>query len=89
MYRFDLADRQRREIYVSDPKALHHIIIKEQDIYEETDEFIQYVNHYLIFGVITRLPGTDFALDSLNRLVFGGGLLSSLGNLSKKDDLLT
>ena len=30
-------------LYVSDPKALHNILIKEEAIFQETPEFIQYV----------------------------------------------
>ncbi|KAF8202148.1 cytochrome P450 [Pholiota molesta] len=29
------------ELYVFDPKALHHIFVKDQDIYEETPQWIQ------------------------------------------------
>ncbi|KAF8896616.1 cytochrome P450 [Infundibulicybe gibba] len=32
-----------KQLYIFDPKALHHIIVKDQYIYEETDQFIQYV----------------------------------------------
>lgn len=28
---------------MSDPRALHHIVVKEQDVYEETDMFIMCV----------------------------------------------
>ena len=30
-------------LYVFDPVALHHIIVKEQHVYEETAWFIKYV----------------------------------------------
>ena len=33
-------------LYVSDPKALHNILIKEEAIFQETPEFIQYVQHH-------------------------------------------
>ncbi|KAF8514432.1 cytochrome P450 [Hysterangium stoloniferum] len=36
------------QLIVSDPKALHHIVVKEQNIYEETDMFI--MGNKLIFG---------------------------------------
>lgn len=36
-------DSQDEQVYVSDPKALYHIVIKDQDVYEETEYFIQYV----------------------------------------------
>jgi cytochrome P450 len=35
-------------LYVFDPKALHHIILKDQYIYEETDSFIE--GNKMIFG---------------------------------------
>ncbi|KAF8150006.1 cytochrome P450 [Crassisporium funariophilum] len=35
-------------LYVSDPKALHHILVKDQLIYEETEAFIE--GNRLIFG---------------------------------------
>ncbi|KAJ8521037.1 hypothetical protein ONZ45_g2214 [Pleurotus djamor] len=50
-----------KQLYVSDPKALHYVIVKEQDIYEETSLFIQ--------G---------------NLLLFGPGLLSTLGDVHRK-----
>ncbi|KIJ63129.1 hypothetical protein HYDPIDRAFT_113701 [Hydnomerulius pinastri MD-312] len=51
----------RRQLIVSDPKALHHIIVKDQHIYEENDVFIE-----------------------TNKLVFGMGLLSTLGDHHRK-----
>ncbi|KAF9243490.1 cytochrome P450 [Melanogaster broomeanus] len=49
------------QLYISDPLALHHIVVKEQHIYTETDMFIM--------G---------------NRLIFGEGLISTLGEQHKK-----
>ncbi|KAF9223682.1 cytochrome P450 [Gyrodon lividus] len=49
------------QLYISDPLALHHIVVKEQHIYTETDMFI--------VG---------------NRLIFGEGLISTLGEQHKK-----
>ncbi|KZP09574.1 cytochrome P450 [Athelia psychrophila] len=37
-----------KQLYVSDPKALHHILVKDQDVYEETDWFIH--SNRLTFG---------------------------------------
>jgi cytochrome P450 len=48
-------------VYVSDPKALHHIIVKDQYIYEETEMFL-----------------------TSNKLIFGDGLLSTLGDQHKR-----
>lgn len=31
---------QDTQLYVSDPKALYHILIKDQYIYDETDQFV-------------------------------------------------
>ncbi|KZP25687.1 cytochrome P450 [Athelia psychrophila] len=36
------------QLWVSDPKALHYIVVKEQDIYEENDVFLH--NNKLMFG---------------------------------------
>ncbi|KZT05458.1 cytochrome P450 [Laetiporus sulphureus 93-53] len=36
------------QLYVSDPRTLHHIIVKEQHIYNETDAFL--MTNKLIFG---------------------------------------
>lgn len=36
------------QLYISDPLALQHIVIRDQDIYEETDMFI--IGNGLIFG---------------------------------------
>ncbi|KAG1744162.1 cytochrome P450 [Suillus paluster] len=38
----------QEQLYISDPLALHHIVVKEQNVYEETDMFI--VGNRLIFG---------------------------------------
>lgn len=48
-------------LYVSDPRALHHILVKEQHIFEENDSFL-----------------------SCNKLVFGDGLISTLGEQHRK-----
>ncbi|KAH7882788.1 cytochrome P450 [Phlebopus sp. FC_14] len=50
-----------RELFVSDPKALHNIIIKDQAIFEEAEAFI-----------------------ATNKIVFGNGLLSTLGDHHRK-----
>ncbi|PPQ69153.1 hypothetical protein CVT25_004533 [Psilocybe cyanescens] len=38
----------RNELYIFDPKALHHILVKDQYVYEETDGFIE--ANKLVFG---------------------------------------
>ncbi|KAI4520759.1 cytochrome P450 [Schizophyllum commune Loenen D] len=50
-----------RQLYVADPKALHHIVVKDQDIYEEHPHFI-----------------------SANSILFGKGLLTTLGDHHKR-----
>lgn len=32
---------QDERLYVSDPKSLYHIVLKDQDVYEETAFFIK------------------------------------------------
>ncbi|KZT24217.1 cytochrome P450 [Neolentinus lepideus HHB14362 ss-1] len=49
------------QLYVSDPLALHYVVVKEQHIYTETDMFIM-----------------------ANKLIFGDGLISTLGEQHKK-----
>ncbi|KAG2003363.1 cytochrome P450 [Coprinopsis cinerea AmutBmut pab1-1] len=39
---------QRSQLYVYDPKALHHIVVKEQHVYEEALNFIQ--GNLTVFG---------------------------------------
>ncbi|KAL1745738.1 cytochrome P450 [Schizophyllum fasciatum] len=50
-----------RQLYVADPKALHHVVVKDQDIYEEHPHFV-----------------------SANSILFGQGLLTTLGDHHKK-----
>lgn len=64
-------------MYVSDPKALHHILVKDQYIYDESDMFIEQV-----IGLPLSSGHTDTYRDDINRsnsLVFGLGLLSTRG----------
>ncbi|KAL1949048.1 hypothetical protein VTO73DRAFT_10854 [Trametes versicolor] len=49
------------QLLVYDPLALHHILVKDQDAFEETEMFIQ-----------------------TNKLLFGEGLISTLGEQHKK-----
>ncbi|PPQ65281.1 hypothetical protein CVT26_000241, partial [Gymnopilus dilepis] len=39
---------QENQLYVFDPKALHHVLVKDQHIYEETSSFI--VGNQIMFG---------------------------------------
>ncbi|KAF8072008.1 cytochrome P450 [Lyophyllum atratum] len=50
-----------RQLYIFDPKAVHHILVKDQYIFEETTAFL-----------------------ASNGIVFGDGLLASLGQLGDK-----
>ncbi|TDL16039.1 cytochrome P450 [Rickenella mellea] len=49
------------QIHISDPRALHHILVKDQDIFEKSNMFIK-----------------------INRLLFGYGLLATLGAHHKR-----
>ncbi|KAK7054623.1 hypothetical protein VNI00_003086 [Paramarasmius palmivorus] len=51
----------REFLYTSEPEILTQILVKEQDTFDETDEFVQ-----------------------LNQLLFGTGLLSTLGDHHRK-----
>lgn len=48
-------------VYVSDPRALHHIVVKDQHIFEELEDFIV-----------------------SNKLVFGEGLISTIGEQHRR-----
>ncbi|KZP32004.1 cytochrome P450 [Athelia psychrophila] len=50
-----------QHLYLCDPKALQHILVKDQNIFEELDDFIQ-----------------------SNKLLFGNGLLSTLGEQHRR-----
>lgn len=67
------------QLFVLDPLALHHIVVKDQYVYEETDSFIVCVlSHELLRSsdVLSIL-----VMPSGNRLLLGVGLLSTLGAL--------
>lgn len=38
---------QDEQLYVYDPLALHHIVVKDQLIYEETSVFVECVLHMI------------------------------------------
>ncbi|KAL1671100.1 cytochrome P450 [Schizophyllum commune] len=49
-----------RQLYVGDPKALHHIVVKDQDVYEEHPQFIsvrQAASPPVLYDPLIRLPG--------------------------------
>ena len=72
--------QQDEQVYVSDPKALYHIVAKDQDAYEETRYFIMWVSQSLVsvtaksFCVLTRTY-------SSNLVCFGKGMVSVIGQL--------
>ncbi len=47
--------RQTRGLYVSDPKALNNVVVKEQHIYEEPRWFLKYVP----YGHAKRFSNAD------------------------------
>lgn len=65
---------QKRVLYVSDPESLHSIILRDQLYYEEASFILEYVPspHRGYIGV-------NMASFSMNMMVFGPGLLSTLG----------
>jgi cytochrome P450 len=64
---------------VFDPQALHHILVKDQYIYEESDSFIMYVMRYLQLMSIIFINSARS-----NKLLFGDGLVSTLGEQHRK-----
>ncbi|KAF9528231.1 cytochrome P450 [Crepidotus variabilis] len=70
---------KEQQLYISDPVALQHILGKDQNIYEETRGWIESVMRVTckqIFGLRVHCSG--------NLLIFGRGLLSTLGEEHKK-----
>jgi hypothetical protein len=50
---------QDKFLYVSDPKALQHIVLKDQHIFEETESFIQYVDLCPAAGIFTKMRAAE------------------------------
>ncbi|THH32676.1 hypothetical protein EUX98_g1523 [Antrodiella citrinella] len=69
-------------LYVYDPKALHHIVVKDQYIYEETSIFIEWVFRSVVPLTVFLTDGC--LLNSFNSLAFGDSLLSSLGERHRR-----
>ncbi|GLB40488.1 putative cytochrome P450 family protein [Lyophyllum shimeji] len=44
-----------QHLYIFDPKAMHHIVVKDQDIYEETSEFLSMNSLSLGDGLLSTL----------------------------------
>jgi hypothetical protein len=82
---------QENQLYIFDPKALHQIIVKvrffsldyrshsrpmsqDQHIYEETTSFIEYPLFLLSWTPVHWNP-----IPRINKLVFGPGLVATLG----------
>lgn len=68
---------QDTQLYVSDPKALHHILVKDQYIYDESDMFIEQVICLSLSSGHTDTDSND--VNRSNSLLFGLGLLSTRG----------
>ena len=55
-----------------DPKALHQVVVKNQDVFEETPWFIAYAHR--------SFPRALYSCtSSWNTMTFGPGLLSTMG----------
>lgn len=65
---------QCHQVYVSDPKAMYYMLVKDSSIYEETSWYTEYV---------MRMTKDQCILNCFlrrgNMLVFGPGLLSTTG----------
>lgn len=42
----NLVSSKAEQLYVSDPRALHHILVKDQYTYQETGMFLAYANSF-------------------------------------------
>ncbi|KAJ7678650.1 cytochrome P450 [Mycena rosella] len=63
-----------RHLFVFDPEALTSILVKDQDLYEEMPQFMRYCVHSHC------PPKPDDALPSMNTLILGKGILSTVGD---------
>ena len=66
---------QRNMLYIHDPKAMHHIAVKDMDIFEEATWFTRY-------GLLSELDHLSWLigyLSSVTRRVFGPGLFATNG----------
>lgn len=66
---------QSKILYTIDPRALHNIYVKEQDVYEESEILLTYVH-------ASRAIVPPFTHSTLHRnfgLYLGPGLLATLG----------
>ena len=61
-------------LYVFDPTAMHHIIVKDQYVFEETRWFIKCVH-------CPFADSRELTTSRSNRLFLGPGLLGTLGLL--------
>ena len=69
-----LVFEQRPLLYVRDPKALHYILIKEEPIYQESQEFIAYAHPLRVLSCLDYQPA-----HRNNMVFFGPSLVSTLG----------
>ncbi|KAJ7629841.1 hypothetical protein B0H17DRAFT_962687, partial [Mycena rosella] len=68
-----------RGLYVFDPAALHSILIKDQNIYEEMPKFQRYASTPAIC-----LSNTSGFIHQPEQLLFGPGIFSSIGDDHRK-----
>ncbi|EIN05330.1 cytochrome P450 [Punctularia strigosozonata HHB-11173 SS5] len=65
------------QIYVMDPLALHHIVVKDQEVFQETATFTNFV----------VIPSIDTECSPVFRglkIIFGEGLLATVGEQHRK-----
>ena len=62
---------------MTDPLALQNIFVKEQDIYEETSVFIEYVMQL----AVSYAPSICTRHSRNNKIIFGEGLVATVGKL--------
>ena len=55
---------------------MHHIVVKEQDVYLETDMFVMCVRSW---NFVCGTPNVLTGFFRTNKLLFGEGLISTLG----------
>ncbi|KAJ2912529.1 hypothetical protein MD484_g7882, partial [Candolleomyces efflorescens] len=72
---------QQTIMYVYDPKALHHIIVKDQQIFEETPGFLMYEDHQPSFARLEIDQTPSSGMD----VTFGKSLFSTTDTLPWKN----
>ena len=73
---------QKRALFVSDPQALQSILLRDQDIFEESSWLVEYVRDLHSLPAVHLSDYTLFC--RWNKIIFGKSLLSTHGAVHRK-----